>query len=223
MYQCSFCKKEFIKETSIGVHMCEPKRRRMNKDDPGVRLGFQAYIRFYEQAQGSAKLKTFDDFCDSAYYRAFTKFGRYCVDTYVINPTQFMMWLLKNNKKIDNWSSDTLYTEYLIWYLTTEAVDDALARAIEYSIDWSEKNNSPSKDCIRYANPNTVCHAVTTGRISPWVIYNSESGQRFLVDANEEQLAMIWPYINADTWHKKLNDYPADREYAKEILTKAGW
>jgi hypothetical protein len=55
------------------------------------------------------------------------------------------------------------------------------------------------------------------------VIYNSESGQKFLSEANQEQLAMIWPYINVDTWNKKFADYPADQEYAREILTKAGW
>ena len=203
--------------------MCEPKRRRLNRDDPGVRIGFQAYIKFYEMAQGSAKLKTYEDFCESSYYLAFVKFGRYCVGTRVINPTQFMNWLLKNQKKIDRWASDQLYTEYLTWYLTIEAVDDALARAIEYAIDWSEKNASPSQDCVRYGNTNTICYAITTGRLSPWVIYNSESGQKFLNEANEEQIAMIWPYINVDTWNKKFADYPADREYAREILSKAGW
>ena len=203
--------------------MCEPKRRRLNRDDPGVRIGFQAYIRFYEQAQGSAKLKTYEDFCESSYYLAFTKFGRYCVGAKVINPEQFMKWLLKHQKKIDRWASDQLYTEYLIWYLTVEAVDDALARAMEYSIDWAEKQGSPAQDCVRYGNANAICYAITTGRLSPWVIYNSESGQKFLAEANQEQLAMVWPYINVDTWNKKFSDYPADQEYAREILTKAGW
>ena len=130
-FVCEYCKKSFVRETSLEVHMCEPKRRRLNRDDPGVRIGFQAYIKFYEQAQGSAKLKTYEDFCESSYYLAFTKFGRYCVDVKVINPTQFMNWLLKNQKKIDRWTSDAFYTEYLTWYLTIEAVDDALARAME--------------------------------------------------------------------------------------------
>ncbi len=203
--------------------MCEPKRRRLAKDEPGVRIGFLAYIKFYEQAQGSAKLKTYEDFCESSYYLAFVKFGRYCVNTKVINPAQFMNWLLKNQKKIDRWCSDQLYTEYLMWYLTVEAVDDALARAMEYSIDWAEKQGNPSQDCVRYGNVNAVCYAITTGRLSPWVIYNSESGQKFLAEANEEQIAMIWPYINSDVWHKKFLDYPADQEYARDILTKAGW
>lgn len=203
--------------------MCEPKRRRLNKDDPGVRIGFQAYIKFYEQAQGSAKLKTYDDFCESSYYLAFVKFGRYCVGTKAISPGRFMDWLLKNQKKIDRWCSDQLYTEYLVWYLTIEAVDDALARAIEYSIDWAEKSGHPAHDCVRYGNTNAICYAITTGRLSPWVIYNSESGQKFLNDASSEQIAMIWPYINSDVWHKKFTEYLANQEYAKDILKKAGW
>ena len=54
-FRCEYCKKEFARETSIAVHMCEPKRRRLSKDGAGVRMGFQAYIRFYETMQGSAK------------------------------------------------------------------------------------------------------------------------------------------------------------------------
>lgn len=203
--------------------MCEPKRRHLNKDEPGVRLGFQAYIKFYEMMQGSAKLKTYQDFAESSYYLAFVKFGRYCVGVKAIAPARFMDWLLKNKKKIDRWASDQLYTEYLLWYLPIEALDDALARAMEYSIDWAEKTGNPSQDCVRYGNTNAVCYGITTGRLSPWVIYNSESGQKFLSEANEEQLAIIWPYINADVWHKKFHDYPADQEYAKDILKKAGW
>lgn len=222
-FECGYCKKTFAKETSIAVHMCEPKRRRLNKDDRGIQLGFQAYIKFYEQAQGSAKLKTFDDFCDSAYYRAFAKFGRYCVDVHVINPAQFMNWLLKNNKKIDRWASDQLYTEYLTWYLTVEAASDALERAVEQSLRWEESTGHPAKDMLRYGNPNTMCYDITAGRISPWVIYNSESGQKFLSELNEEQVGIIWPYINSDVWQKKFQDYTADKMWVEDILAKAGW
>jgi hypothetical protein len=113
------------------------------RSERGVELGFQSYLRFYEIAQGSARLKTFDDFADSPYYRAFVKFGRYCVATRAINPAQFTEWLLKHNKKIDNWGSDKIYTEYLLDYLKVEAVADALARAVEFGIDWSETHSAP--------------------------------------------------------------------------------
>ena len=222
-FDCEYCKKIFARETSIAVHVCEPKRRALQKDEPGVRLGFQAYLRFYETMQGSSRNKTYEDFAESAYYRAFVKFGRYCVDTRTINPAQFMLWLLKSQKKIDYWCSDKVYTEYLLHYLQTEAVDDALARAIEYSMTWQEKTGHPAHDCMRYGNVNAACYAVTAGRISPWVIYNCESGQKFLSSLDPTQVAMIWSYIDSDAWQKRFRDHPQDQAYAQEILTKAGW
>jgi len=222
-YQCNYCKKVFVKETSIEAHMCEKKRRHTSQHEPGIRMGFQAFVRFYQIAQGTGKVKTFDDFVDSAYYKAFAKFGRYCVDTKAIQPARFVEWLLKQHKKIDTWCSDRVYTEYLLYYLTVEAVDDALARAIEYSIDWNEKTLHPAHDCLRYGNTNAICYAITTGRISPWVIYNCESGQKFLSTLTPDQLSMIWSYINSDVWQRKFSDNIKDRAYAQEILTKAGW
>jgi len=222
-YTCQYCKKDFIKESSLAVHSCEPRRRRMEKDEAGVRLGFNAYLKFYEMTQGSAKLKTFDDFADSSYYRAFVKFGRYCVDVRAINPARFTEWVLKQNKKIDHWCRDSVYTEYLMDYLRVENVNDALARAIEFGINWSEQSNAAAHDCLRYGNSNAMAYAVSTGRISAWVIYNCESGQKFLEDLNPEQIAMVWPYNDADFWQKKFQNYPADQEYAKDILQKAGW
>ena len=205
------------------MHVCEQKKRWQEQSERGVQLGLQGYLKFYEYTQGSAKLKSWTDFATSPYYRAFVKWGRYCVDVRVIQPERFLEWLLKNNKKIDNWCSDRLYTEYLVTHVQKETVNDALARAIEYSLDWSEKTGSPSHDCLRYGSANATCYAVTTGRISAWVIYNSESGQKFLAELNAEQVAMIWPYIDSDIWQKKFADYPGDQEYAKEILTQAGW
>jgi len=222
-FTCEYCKKEFAKETSIAAHMCEPKRRYTSRDEAGVRLGFQSYIRFYETAAGSARNKTFDTFVESAYYRAFVKFGRYCVDIRAINPPRFIDWLLKNNKKIDYWCSDRVYTEYLISYLQIEAVADALARAVEFGLDWAETNSAQPNDCLRYGNINAMCYAVTTGRISPWVIYNSESGQRFLSSLDPTQVAMIWPYIDSDLWQQQFAKRAADQTYAQEILTRAGW
>ena len=212
-----------MKESSLAVHSCEPRRRRMERDEAGVRLGFQSYIKFYELTQGSAKLKTFDDFADSPYYRAFVKFGRHCVAIRAINPARFVEWVLKQNKKLDYWCKDAVYTEYLMDYLRVENVSDALARAMEFGIDWADTSGHPAEDCLRYGNSNTMTYAVSVGRISPWIIYNCESGQKFLSELDPTQIAMVWPYIDADFWQRKFKDYPADQEYVKDILTKAGW
>ena len=223
MHTCEYCKKNFAKETTLVVHMCEPKRRYRERDEVGVRLGLQAYLRFYEIAQGSAKLKTFDDFAASAYYRGFVKFGHYCETTRVINFAQFTEWLIKNNVKIDNWCKDKSYSDYLLQHVQREAVTDALTRAIETAMAWQDRTGNTSSDYLRFGNDNTICHDITRGRVTAWAVYNCTSGQEFLARINSEQVAMIWPWVDTDTWQKCFQDRLADQSYSQELLQQAGW
>lgn len=220
---CDHCGRGFAKESSLMVHVCEHKRRHQERNEVGVQLGLQCYLRFYEITQGSAKLKSWDDFVKSPYYRAFVKFGRYCQSIRAINSARFADWLIKHNKKIDYWCKDSLYNEYLLEYLKQESAVDALIRAIQHSQDWEADTGNVSHDYLRFGNDNLICYAINIGKISPWALYNSQSGLEFLSRINSEQLAMIWPYIDSDFWAKKFSDYTADVEYAKDILAKAGW
>jgi hypothetical protein len=222
-HRCQYCEKTFQRESSLMVHVCEPKRRYQERDEVGVQLGLQAYLRFYEITQGSSRLKTFDDFVKSPYYRAFVKFGRYCVTIRAVNTARFTDWLIRQNRKIDHWCRDSVYGEYLSQYLRDEQPTDALARALEHALTWAEETGSPDRDYLRYGNTNAVCYSVTTGRVSAWVLYNCDSGTDFLGSLNTEQLAMIWSYIDADFWQKKFRDYPADTEYIRDMLARAGW
>lgn len=222
-YRCQYCDKTFQRETSLAVHVCEQKRRYQDRDEAGVRIGLQAYLRFYEMTQGSARLKTFDDFARSPYYRAFVKFGRHCVGINAINVARFVDWVVEKNKKIDHWCRDSIYSEYLGEYLRRESVNDALARAVEYSITWSEKTGHPGHDMLRYGNENAITYAVSTGRISAWILYNCQSGMAYLENLNPEQTKIVWPWIDPEFWQRKFHDYPADQEYAREILAQAGW
>jgi hypothetical protein len=222
-YRCQYCQKEFVRESSLAVHLCEQKKRYQERDEVGVQLGLQAYLRFYELTQGSARLKTFDDFAKSPYYKAFVKFGRYCVSIRAVNTPRFIEWVVKQNKKIDTWCKDTIYTEYLASYLRSENVSDALLRAVEQSIDWAEKTGNPAQDYLRYGNENVICHAIIAGRVSPWVLYNSHSGTEFLARLNPGQISLIWSLIDADFWSNKFQEYPTDTEYVRETLKLAGW
>lgn len=218
---CDFCSREFKRASSFEKHMCEQKRRFNSRNEPGPRLGFYAYSHFYKINSRGSKQKTVDEYIKSPYYKAFTKFGQYCVDVKVINPNGFVQWLLKKNKGIDYWTSDKLYTEFLVEYLVVEPVADALARSIEWSIDWGERTEGVPKDCLRYGNPNVIVYAITGGRISPWVLYACESGQKFLEKLDSALMGIIWSYIDSGRWGGRL--VGEDMEYARDILKRAGW
>lgn len=224
-FTCKYCGKEFRKESTLVAHQCEPKRRWQQEKEVGVQLGLKAYLRFYEYSQGSAKLKSYADFVSSPYYLAFVKFGRYCQDIRCINFTVYLDWLLKNNKKLDYWTKDSLYSEWLPEYLKKEAPQDALERALKemqlYADNHPELKNG-FLDYFRYGNSNRICHHISTGRVSPWVVFNCATGVEFLDNLSEEQVAMILDWIDPDYWQRKFKDYVADTEWVKDILTKAG-
>jgi hypothetical protein len=224
-YKCRYCEKSFRKESSLSVHLCEPKRRWQQQKEVAVQLGLKAYLRFYEITQGSAKLKSYEDFVVSPYYNAFVKWGRHMVAIRGVNPAAFLEWLLKNNKKIDHWCRDEFYSTYLHEQLRREAVQDALERALKemetYADDHPDLKNGLS-DYFRYANTNRVVYHITTGRISPWIVYNCTSGREFLEALNEEQIGMVIEWIDPVFWNKKFQDYLADAEWVKDILAKAG-
>ena len=65
MYECEHCNKQFTRERTLMVHVCEQKRRYMQRDEKGVQVGFLAYNRFFQLAQGATKDKTYQHFAKS--------------------------------------------------------------------------------------------------------------------------------------------------------------
>jgi hypothetical protein len=222
-FGCEFCKREFLRESTIMKHMCETKDRYLNKDKQGNRIGFQAWVQFYKKNTASKKQKTYEEFIKSAYYIAFVKFGNYCINVNVINVSRFVDWLLKNQIKIDNWCSDTTYTKYLIEYIRIEDAFDAIHRSVETTIDWAEKDNIQPRDYLRYGNVNRICQLITTGKISPWMLYCSESGIKFLETLKSDQLKMVNDYINPEQWALKFHKNEELKRQITDTLRQAGY
>lgn len=222
-YTCEFCGKEFRRESTLSLHNCEQKKRIVQKNEPGVQMGYQAYLHFYEVTQGSAKLKTYDDFSDSPYYNAFVKFGRHIRKIKALAPLLFTDWLIRNNKKLDKWCRDDYYEEFLVQYLQNEKADEAVARFIEHCLEWSETSDAEYRHIFWLGSPNKICYYITLGKISPWVVYNCDSGVKFLEELNEEQVQYVFKWIEPTYWQKKFVDYTGDTEWVKSTLKDAGY
>ena len=222
-FGCEFCKREFARESTVAKHICEYKHRWLEKDRRGNQIGFQSWIQFYKRNTGSRKHNTYEEFIRSAYYTALVKYGIFCVDVNVLNVSRFTEWLLKNQIKIDNWCSDSTYTKYLIEYLRHEDSMDAIARSIETTIDKAKEENVKSCDYLRYANPNKVCYQITLGKISPGMLYHSDSGTQFLDRLNPDHVKIIIDYINPEQWALKFKRNPDDVHKVKQLLKEAGY
>jgi hypothetical protein len=222
-FGCEFCNREFMRESTMAKHLCENKQRYLNKDLQGNRIGFQAWLQFYKKNTSSKKNKTYDEFIRSAYYTAFVKFGTHCADINAINISRYVDWLLKNQIRIDTWTTDSVYTKYLIEYLRVEDPLDAIARSVQTTIDLAEIEGILPRDYLRYGNTNKICHNITNGKLSPWMLYQSDSGVKFLDNLNESQVKLIIDYINPELWKIKFNREPENVKQVKELLNAGGY
>lgn len=222
-FACDFCGRSFKKETTLFSHICETKRRYQDKDLPSNRIGFQTWSEFYKRNTASKKARTYLDFAKSAYYIAFVKFGKYCADVKCISVNRYVDFLLDNKIKIDSWASDTSYDNFLKFHLRHEDPLDALARSIETTIDFAEKDSILAKDYLRYGNKNRICSLIMNGKISPWMLYQSESGVELISNLDEHQLKMIMDYINPEQWAILFKRNPEKVKEVKNLLAEAGY
>lgn len=219
---CEFCEREFIRENTLVRHMCETKRRVNDKDKHGNRIGYSAWVQFFDK-HSRKKKKEYMDFAKSAYYTAFVKFGNYCIDANVMNVSRYVDWLLKEKISIDNWNRDSNYTKFVIYYTKNEDPLDAIARSIETAISVAEKDKIQTKDVLRYGNKNKICFEITKGKISPWMLYQSESGLKFLESLDVTQQKMILDYINPEQWAIKFNKSKNIIPEIKQLLQAGGY
>ena len=55
-YVCVHCGKSYTKEATLVAHMCEQKRRALQRDEKRVQAGYMTYNRFYRLTQNARAL-----------------------------------------------------------------------------------------------------------------------------------------------------------------------
>lgn len=71
------------------------------------------------------------------------------------------------------------------------------------------------------ANPNKICSHIVNGRLSPWIIFNCDSGVAFLGKLSQEQLGIIYEYIDPDYWRKNFVKFHTETAIVKDALKEA--
>lgn len=212
--KCEHCGRIFIRESTLLKHLCEQKRRWMERDLAPNRIAYGSWRQYFEINHPNKKKLEYRDFINNNYYGAFLKFGTYCVNIGVINPGAFSSYLFKQRIPIDNWCSDRSYTAFLIEYLRNENCMDACNRTIKSMLDLSEEENIKLSDVFKFVNGNKICHQITKGKISPWILYNSKTGKEFLSNLNDDQTNLIFDYIHPERW---LIKFKRDSESVHEV------
>jgi hypothetical protein len=211
-----------MQEKTLVAHMCERKRRALQKDEKRVQAGYMAFNRWWQLAQGAKKLKTYDEFCDTSYYNAFVKFGSFINNVNPLYPEKFVDYVIKSGIKLDHWCRDELYEKYLFETLKTEPVESAVQRSIQTMMEWADDHKAEFAHYFHYVSLNKAVHDIRNGYISPWVILNTAPGKSMVQKMSDEQLDMIAPALEVPFWLRKFKEVPADVALVKEICAEVG-
>lgn len=212
--KCKWCGKEFKSERTLSAHMCVKKRRWADREMSHIRLGHRAFQMFYEMNTSAKEPKSIEDFIMSQYYEAFVKFGRSCMTNEWLEPEKFTEWLIKNGIKLKQWTSDRQYDKFVKDYCRKEPGLRALERTIVYLAKWSEETELKWQDYFTNVSPSRAVHDIRAAKVSPWVIYLSQTGNKLLARFNDEQVKMIEEMIDPPFWMKL---FTTSKEEVKQI------
>lgn len=204
------------------MHLCEQKRRWINKDEKYVRLGYFAYNRFYAITQGATTDKTYEHFAKSSYYTGFTRFGRHTLEINAIDPEKFVDFVITNSVSLDKWCSDAVYETYIRELNKKETAERAIERGILLMQQWSRENDRPYNVFFREISKPRLIHWIKSGRISPWIIFNCDTGDASISAMTDHEQNMIMEYLEPTFWQRKFSTRQEDVAFVQMVLKEAG-
>jgi hypothetical protein len=221
-YTCEYCNKSYTKESTLVAHLCEPKRRWLQKDEKRVQLGFYAFQRFYRLSAGAKTDKTYEEFVKSSFYNAFVKFGSFVNNVRPLYMEKYIDYVVTSGIKLDQWCKDELYEKYAIELIRKEGVETALERSVNTMVAWAAEHNSVYNHYFNYVSLNKLTWDIRDGKISPWLVLNCKSGKTALGKLNNEQLNMLTNILDPQHWALRFKRQPKDVELVKQVAKEAG-
>jgi hypothetical protein len=220
-YVCEYCNTGYTRETTLAVHMCQPKRRALQKNEKRVQLGLYAFNQFYKLSAGAKKQKTYEDFCKSPYYNAFVKFGSFVNNVRPLYPEKYVDYVVTSGVKLDHWCREEMYEKYALGLIKKEGVQTALERSIITMKEWADENNSQWNHYFNYVSLNRAIYHIKDGKVSPWLILNCKSGKQMMGKFNDEQLEIIYNVMDPQHWARRFQKQVNDVETVKEVVKES--
>jgi hypothetical protein len=125
------------------------------------------------------------------------------------------------SKIINKWIVDSTYDKWLVDFLRYEDSLHSTERTL-FTIDtYTKDKNILFEDFFELVNTNIATEMIKSGKITPWVIYLSQTGKKLLLRLDEEQIGILEEYLDVSFWEKRfeLNKHivPVIKDMMKEL------
>jgi hypothetical protein len=209
-------------EGRLFAHACEKKRRWLAKDDKSYKMAFIIFSKFYSISYPMMKTRTYRDFINSSLFTAFAKFGKYLIEIQAINPDSFVVFLIKSQAPMKNWTMPFVYEQFVRDLNKREPAASAMERNILLMQQWELDSGIPWTEFFKQVSTSLAIIYIRSGRLSPWVLYTANTAVYLLDRMSEEQLQMIERCVDPRFWTRKFIEFPDDTNFVRELLLEVG-
>lgn len=218
---CELCNSKYKTEKGLLNHKCRIRLRMEEYKEAAGRIGFIAYQHFYKRVlvrSNNQKEKSLLDYVNSSYYNGFYEFGKYVVNLNMPYYHEYIDFLITYNIPLNKWSNDQVYDTYIKTQNKKETSERAVEKTLKTMNNWSVRTGLQWVDYFRKEDKVKIMNAIRVGKISPWVIYNSTSGQQFMQTLDSVDLNIIFGFIDPNFWSLKFGRHKKEQEAVLDIM-----
>lgn len=221
-HKCELCNRVFKTPSGLLKHKCKYQGRMLKKGTRGFNAAYMAFVTFNEYMFPRAKPKSEFEFIKSSYFDDFFKYGEFMAVVKINSLRQYTKFLLDNNVPLTAWCDDVVYNTYVTKVVKYEKPVEAVERTIIVMEKWASANNKKINDYFKYETPSNILINIHRGNLSPWVIYNTESGKTFLRKLNEIHMDKVYSIIDPEFWKKEFLRHEKETFAIKSVLKSVG-
>lgn len=221
-YKCKFCKRDFVRESTLASHTCENKRRVFDKDLKQNRIAYQAWLLWRRLSLANIKTdKTYEEFATNKNYVGFMRLANYVIDLNIDKPENYVKFIVKNSVPIAKWTSDTVYEAFIKDKIKKETVERAIERSILNMKAWADSTGSNYTDYFLKVAPAIAVQDIRMGRISPWCTFATDQGGRLVDRLEEKQIQALLDYLDYKSWRAMVLRQRNDAEWVQQVFNEA--
>ena len=218
-YRCSFCNKEFTRESWYKKHVCEKKKRFMDSNNLHYIAGHRLFNHWQERSGllRRGKPKDFEDFCKSPFFNSFVQLAIFVHDNHIVSGYKYVDWLVDNQIKEAAWLSKSGLEKYRDWLRRSEDPTAQVVETCQFILDWCEEKEEQPATFFKRITPGQALNMVRKNQLSPWVLLCYDPSVEDLIPRFEgEVLFRLDDHIKINYWLNKIEADEASVELVKQ-------
>ncbi len=207
-YRCTFCDKDFTRKSWYERHMCEKKRRFLDKNNIVIIRAHRLFNHWQKRLklQRRGKEKTMEEYIKSPYYKLFVRLTEFTDRVYVVSHFKYLDWLIDRRIPEVNWFDDSGMQEYQDYIRLSENPESQAKDTCAHIRSWCEDHDIAVHDFFTSITPGQALNMIRSNELCPWVLFGYKPSMDSLMSRIEgEVLYTLDDHINVHYWLNKID------------------